>query len=135
MKIAFVTTYFYPVLGGAESNCFYLAKELAKRHEVHVFTSGNGLLKEEEVFENMHIHRSKTLFRIGYYGAFYPSLLFKLVKEEFDIVHVHSFGFLCYLCYLCFLCEAQGPACLHHPKRPSYGSLTVRQNSIINVQL
>jgi len=30
MKIGFLITYFYPATGGAENNCYYLAKELAK---------------------------------------------------------------------------------------------------------
>ncbi|MFA4887695.1 MAG: glycosyltransferase family 4 protein, partial [Candidatus Nanoarchaeia archaeon] len=94
MKIGFISTYFYPVLGGAESNCFYLARELAKKHEVHVFTSNDGSFPAEEVIENIQVHRCKTTFRKGYYAAFYPSLLKKVVQQELDILHVHSFGFL-----------------------------------------
>ncbi len=93
MRIGFITTYFYPVLGGAETNCFYLARELAKKHEVHVFTSTTGA-KEEETIENIHIHRSKTFFRFGYYAALYPSLMKNLLRYQLEIVHVHSFGFL-----------------------------------------
>ncbi|HZX11890.1 MAG TPA: glycosyltransferase family 4 protein [Candidatus Nanoarchaeia archaeon] len=101
MNIGFITTYFYPVLGGAEANCYYLAKELAKRHEVHVFTSTQGNLPEEETIHQIHIHRSKELIRVGYYGAFYPSLLKKILSYELDILHVQSFGFLWHdLCVL-----------------------------------
>lgn len=94
MKVGFISTYFYPVLGGAETNCFYLAKELAKKHEVHVFTSHKGRLPEEETIENIHIHRSKTFFRFGYYAALYPSMLRKILKQDLDVLHVHSYGFL-----------------------------------------
>lgn len=97
MKIGFLISYFYPFEGGAENNCFYLAKELAKNHEVHVFTSDrreNTLLKKEEIVYNIHIHRCKTVYRYKYYLTFNPSLLTKILKQDLDILHVHSFGFI-----------------------------------------
>ena len=97
MKIAFISTYFHPIKGGAENNCFYIAKELAKTHEVHIFTSDrkdNLVLKNEEIVDNIHIHRFKTLFRYRYYLAFYPKMLRSILKKDLDIVHVHSLGFL-----------------------------------------
>src|SRR3989338_1251153 len=98
MKIGFITTYFYPFVGGAESNAYFLAKELAKNHEVHIFTSDrkNSLIikKKEEKIGNIAVHRSKTLFRYHYYLVFYPSLVTNLLKYDLDIVHVHSLGFI-----------------------------------------
>ncbi|HLD11193.1 MAG TPA: glycosyltransferase family 4 protein [Candidatus Nanoarchaeia archaeon] len=97
MKIGFLISYFYPFEGGAENNCFYLAKELAKNNEVHIFTSDrreNTILKKEEIIDNIHIHRSKTLYRYKYYLTFNPSLLTKILKTNLDILHVHSFGFI-----------------------------------------
>ncbi len=96
MKIGFISTYFYPVIGGAENNCFYLARELAKRYEVHVFTSdrkNNEKFKEYEVINNIHVHRCKTWFRYRYYFAFYPSIISKILRKDLDILHVHSLGF------------------------------------------
>ena len=96
MKIGFLTTYFYPITGGAENNCFYLAKELSKKHEVHVFTSdrkGNQQFKKEETLHNMHIHRFTTLFRYRYYLALYPGIINAIKKQDLDILHVHSLGF------------------------------------------
>lgn len=92
MKIGFLITYFYPRTGGAESNCFYLARELAKKHEVHVFTSG--IEGSEEVIENIKVHRCKELFRFKYYFACYPSLASKMLQYSLDILHIHGFGFL-----------------------------------------
>ncbi len=98
MKIGFISTYFHPFYGGAENNCYYLAKELAKNHEVHVFTSNRKddkiINKKYEVIENIKIHRFKTIFRYRYYFVFYPDMLKALLKEDFDIIHVHSLGFL-----------------------------------------
>jgi len=98
MKIGFLITYFYPFSGGAESNCYYLAEEMAKRgHEVHVFTSdrkdGKIIEKKEELVDGIHIHRFRTWFRYKYYLALYPSIL-KILKYDLDILHVHAFGFV-----------------------------------------
>ena len=74
MKIGIITTYFYPFRGGAESNAYNLAKELSKRHEVHVFTSDRKksaiIQKKEEKIGNIQVHRTKTWFRYRYYFAF-----------------------------------------------------------------
>jgi len=92
MKIGFLITYFYPKMGGAEANCYYLARELAKRHEVHVFCSGEK--ENEEILDGMHVHRSKELFRIKYYLAYYPSIIPSLARYNLDVLHVHGFGFM-----------------------------------------
>jgi len=94
MKIGFLINYFYPMKGGAENNCFYLAKELAKKHEVHVFTSLLPRTKKNETLDNIHIHRYKTKFRYKYYLSFTPGLLNAILKEDLDMLHLHSFGFL-----------------------------------------
>ncbi|MFH1593008.1 MAG: glycosyltransferase family 4 protein [Candidatus Woesearchaeota archaeon] len=98
MKIGFLINYFYPFLGGAESNCFYLAKELVKKgHEVHIFTSdrkNNKILTKEEMVDGIHIHRSKTWFRYKYYLVFTPGLLTNVLRYDLDVLHLHSFGFL-----------------------------------------
>ena len=97
MKLGFLTTYFYPVAGGAENNCFYLAKELSKKHEVHVFTSdrkAGKIFPKEEIVHNLHIHRFRTIFRYRYYLACYPGIISAIAKAELDILHVHSLGFL-----------------------------------------
>ena len=96
MKIGFLIEYFYPISGGAENNCFYLAKELAKKHEVHVFTSDrkdNKIFKKEEVVDSIRVHRYKNWFRYKYYLSFTPGFLY-ILNYKLDILHVHSFGFL-----------------------------------------
>src|SRR3989338_9542774 len=96
MKIAFITTYFYHVKGGVESNVFYMAKELVRRgNEVHVYASdrkGSEVWSPEETVKGIHIHRCRTLFRFGYYGVLNSNILKKMQKKQFAIVHVHSLG-------------------------------------------
>ncbi|MEK6826592.1 MAG: glycosyltransferase family 4 protein, partial [Nanoarchaeota archaeon] len=98
MKIGFLTSYFYPFMGGLESNCYYLARELAKEHAVHIFTSdrkkGMILKKKEEIIDGIHVHRSKNWFRYRYYITLNPGLLFKVLKSDLDVLHVHSLGFI-----------------------------------------
>ncbi|MBS3152111.1 glycosyltransferase family 4 protein [Candidatus Woesearchaeota archaeon] len=98
MKIGFVVTYFYPFKDGTENNCLYLARELAKKHEVHIFTSDRreGVVVEnkEEEFQGLHIHRCRTIFRYRYYMVFDIDFIPKIMKYKFDILHVHSIGFL-----------------------------------------
>jgi len=96
MKIGFLIEYFYPVRRGAENNCFYLARELAKKHEVHVFTSDrkdNRIFKKKEIIDGIHIYRYKNVFRYKYYLTFTPGML-NVLNYDLDILHVHSFGFL-----------------------------------------
>ena len=96
MKIGFLIEYFYPITGGAENNCFYLARELAKKHEVHIFTSnkkGDDILEKEEFVEGINIHRYKNLFRYKYYLTFTPGMM-GVLSYDLDVLHVHSFGFL-----------------------------------------
>jgi glycosyltransferase involved in cell wall biosynthesis len=93
MKIGFLINYFYPMKGGAENNCFYLARELAKTNEVHVFTSLLPKTKKDEIIDKIHIHRYKTFFHYKYYLSFTPGLL-SILKQDLDILHVHSLGFI-----------------------------------------
>lgn len=98
MKIGFITTYFHPFKDGTENNCLYLASELAKKHEVHIFTNDrrNGVIvaQKEEVYKNLHIHRCRNLFRYKYYLVFDWDFMPKIMKYELDILHVHSIGFI-----------------------------------------
>jgi glycosyltransferase involved in cell wall biosynthesis len=96
MKIAYLIEYFKPFSRGAENNCYYLAKELAKKHEVHVYTSDrqNGkVAKSFEEIDNIKVHRFKPKLRHKYYLSMTPGL-WDVLKEDYDVVHVHSFGFL-----------------------------------------
>ena len=98
MKIGFIVTYFHPFKDGTENNCLYLARELAKKHEVHIFTSNkrNGVIipEKEEIYQGLHIHRCKTLVRYKYYLTLDLDFIPKVMKYKLDILHVHSIGFI-----------------------------------------
>ena len=94
MKIGFLIENFYPIRGGAEDNCFYLAKELAKKHQVYIFTSKLKNTKDHEVLNKVNINRYRVLFRYRYYLSLTPGLLKAVINSDLDILHVHSLGFL-----------------------------------------
>ena len=97
MRIGYIVTYFHPFKDGTENNCLYLARELAKKHEVHIFTSDrrDGVIveKKEEIFQGLYIHRCRTIFRYKYYLVFDIDFIPKIMKYKLDILHVHSIGF------------------------------------------
>ncbi len=96
MKVVFVTSFFYPIKGGVETQIYELSKELIKKgYEVEVFTSDllrHGKIKKyHENIDGIKIKRFKTWFRIGDFGSFFPGV-FKAVKNsDADMIHVHSY--------------------------------------------
>ena len=100
LKIGYLLPYFHPFKDGTENNCLYLATEMVKLgHDVHVFTSDRRdnivLDKKYEVYNGIHIHRTRDLWRYKYY----LELNFEVIKEvlkhkDLDVLHVHSFGFI-----------------------------------------
>jgi len=84
MKIGYLITYLS--IGGAQGNCLYLAKEMAKKHDVTIFTS----YLDKVDFDKIVV--CKPLFKWKYYFVFNPSV-FKILKYKLDVLHVHSFGF------------------------------------------
>lgn len=99
MKIAFVCDSYYPVIGGTSKVATKLAEELAKNgHEVFVYTVAwdhNKRLKTgTENINNVRINRYRYLFKVGNYGTIWPQVFFKLMSEDYDIIHTHLAGHL-----------------------------------------
>ena len=76
--------------GGAELAAYYLAKELAKRNEVCVFTTSAYLKGEVEANDGLQIYRYGTFFKIKQ-ANMAPGIFFKPLSLELnlDIVHSH----------------------------------------------
>ena len=101
MKIAHVSAFYKPTIGGVEKVIEELATRQVKNgHEVHVFVSdfdkNKTIETKEEIIEGVHIHRCKVLFKISQFGLIFPSLYERLVDKHidinFDIIHSHVFG-------------------------------------------
>ncbi|MFZ7138726.1 MAG: glycosyltransferase family 4 protein [archaeon] len=96
MKIALVTPYFPPNIGGIETYVYELAKRLSKHHDVYVFTCGRGMT---ETYGNVKVFRMKAIdiqnlpFPIKIPYPIPLSLMFKLAKFDVDIIHVHGHAF------------------------------------------
>ena len=92
MKIVYVSTHYYPVLGGLERAIQSLAEELARMgHEVHVITSRFGAENrpKEEVINGVYVYRVKAL-RPRFPDLTYPLEYAEKVIRDADIVHGHS---------------------------------------------
>lgn len=97
MKIAYVTAFYYPIIGGVEQ----VVKELAERyvkqgHEVHVFTSDwdkkDRIKIKEETINGVRVHRHFHILRVANFATVFPSLLWTLSRQKFDIIHTHVSG-------------------------------------------
>ncbi len=97
MKIAHINMFYHPTFGGVEQVMYELAQRQVKAgHEVHVFCCDsdkyNRIEKKEELVEGVHVHRYPYWFRLSLSTFIWPSLLWKLPKYNFDILHTHVSG-------------------------------------------
>ena len=90
MKIALVLNRFYPEVGGAETNLYFQAKELSKRHQVTVFTPRR--LPETPKKETLGAFSVRRLLdvrnRLPNIGrdTFMPGIFFRILFGGFDAV-------------------------------------------------
>ncbi len=90
MKIAQLTPYFYPHLGGVESHVLELSKKLIDMgHEVFVVTTKLDDTEEEDVVEGVPVKRVEPL-TIFLSTPIVPGISDVLLKEDYDILHSHS---------------------------------------------
>ena len=90
MKIAIVLNRFYPEVGGAETNLYFQAQELSKRHEVTVFTPRRlPETPKKEKLGNFSVRRlldvRNRLPNIGR-DTFMPGIFFRILFGGFDAV-------------------------------------------------
>jgi len=100
MRIAFVCPYSYPSICGVWNRVFEIAKRLAKKHEIHVFSSNeikgtNKISSEYELYKGIHIYRFPIKFKISE-NAKYFSFEKKLIEIKPELIvtevyrHPHS---------------------------------------------
>ena len=98
LKIAQLTPYYWPAIGGVEVVCQSISEELVKRgHEVHVFTSnrthkGTPRVKmpRSEMINGVSVHRFATFANVGHY-KFFPGFIAPLMTGNFDVIHAHGY--------------------------------------------
>jgi glycosyltransferase involved in cell wall biosynthesis len=94
MKIAMVTAFWGPAYPtGSGVYAYELARRLAEQgNEVHVYTSSVGNFKEIKHNDNLHIHTLRTYGMVWNINPV-ADVFTKLLREDFDVVHVHSYIF------------------------------------------
>lgn len=93
MKIAQVAAYWGPAYPtGSGVFCSEISKRLAKRFEVHAFTSNIGSFENLERINNLYVHPLHTYITIWDMNPL-ANVFTKLLQSNFDIVHVHSYIF------------------------------------------
>ncbi|MCA9383170.1 glycosyltransferase family 4 protein [Candidatus Dojkabacteria bacterium] len=97
MKIFQLTTFFHPVVGGVESHVNSLAEQLiGMGHEVTVLTSdstkkGPRIKGRRSKLGDIEIVRFRNLLNLSYFHKFFPGVFFYLMRNDFDVIHVHGF--------------------------------------------
>ncbi len=99
MKIAHINMFYLPTYGGVERVMQELAEYQVKQgHEVHVFCCSSDkykkIDKKEEVINGVIVHRYPYWFRLSLSTFIWPSLLWRLRKYKFDVLHSHVSGHL-----------------------------------------
>ncbi len=90
MKIAQLTPWFYPHLGGVESHVLELSKYLIEfGHEVIVVTTKLDGTDEEDIVEGVPVKRVDPL-TIKFSTPIVPKVNEVLMEEEYDLLHSHS---------------------------------------------
>ncbi|RJS94217.1 glycosyltransferase family 1 protein [Candidatus Bathyarchaeota archaeon] len=99
MKIAMISPYFHPVIGGIETYVLELSRELINQgHEVFVFTSNKTMAGEYDLFPKYEEKEGIKIFRFKVFPItrgveFWFGFIRKLLEINPDIVHGHKIGF------------------------------------------
>lgn len=97
MKIAFVCPFYKPVFGGVGQVVEELAlRYLKEGNDVHVFCSDwdekKRITVKKEIINGVNLHRCVYWFILSKYASFWPSVFWKLMKGNFDVIHSHASG-------------------------------------------
>lgn len=95
-KICFVTSFFYPTIGGVETHILNSAKELIKLgYDIEVYISDRDrekVIEEKEYeVEGIKVKRFKGWFKISFSEIFFPGLFNAVKNSDADIFHVHGY--------------------------------------------
>jgi glycosyltransferase involved in cell wall biosynthesis len=127
MRIAQITPFFLPNSGGVEEYVYQISKNLTERGiEVDVLTTDilrgrQKRLKKSEIIDGIRIFRFSSIFSLGNFGYFWPSFISFLIRERYDLVHVHVYRHP-HTFIAAFICKLKGIPCIittHSPFHPS----------------
>lgn len=98
LKIAQVTPYYHPSIGGVQGVAQYIAEGLAELgHRVDVITANRDHKERPpinapsfEVINNVNVYRYKSILNIGHM-SYMPGLFIHFLKHKYDVIHYHSY--------------------------------------------
>lgn len=98
LRIAQVTPYYYPSIGGVSGVAKYISEELARRgHHVDVITAHRDHKERPklqapkfEIINNVNVYRYKSILNIGHM-SYMPGLFTHFIKHKYDVIHYHSY--------------------------------------------
>jgi len=95
-KICFVTSFFYPTIGGVETHIQNLGKELIKLgYDIEVYVSDldreKRIPERESEIGGIKIKRFISWFKISFSEIFFPRLYLAVKNSSADIFHVHGY--------------------------------------------
>jgi len=95
-KVCFVTSFFYPTIGGVETHIHNSAKELIKLgYDTEVYISDmdrdTRIQIGESVIDGIKIKRFKSWFKFSFSGIFFPGLYKAVKNSDADVFHVHGY--------------------------------------------
>jgi glycosyltransferase involved in cell wall biosynthesis len=95
-KICFVTSFFYPTIGGVETHIFNTAKELIKKgYNIDVYVSDldrdKRTKEKNQIISGIHVKRFRSWFKFSFSGIFFPGLFRAVKKSDADLFHVHGY--------------------------------------------
>jgi len=100
LRIAIVTEYYYPSLGGITEHVHHFARELIQRgHEIKIITADAGPFGRDtgevgphviKIGRSVSIYANDSFARVSIGRNISSKLENILTQEKFDIVHVHS---------------------------------------------
>ncbi len=141
LKIAQVTPYYYPSIGGVAMVAKYISEGLVNRgHSVDIITARrdhNGRPKLNaplfELINGVNIYRYKSIINISHI-SFFPSLIKHLMKKNYDIIHYHAYRHL--LCDIsAFIGKKKKSVTVLHGHGPFFepGEINSKKQKIYNL--
>lgn len=114
MRIAHITSFFLPYVGGMEYAVYHLSRELSKLDvDVEVITPFPQKSGNDDDF-NFVVHRLSPSL-MTFKGFFCPSLFPFLLKQEYDLYHLHlPFHFGAEITTLCSMIKKTPLLITHH---------------------
>lgn len=92
MRIAQVTPFYPPVVGGVESAVENISTLLVKRgHDVDVYTSSPNGSRSEEIVNGVNVRRFPMVLEIGTFAKFWPTFLQAMRRQRYDVIHTHVY--------------------------------------------